>query len=168
VCGCDSWPCAGYGIDFAERYRWLPYIGVPKPEIVAQLVAARKAQEQKQLERIARQQAARIDSAATAAAPAPAAATQQPSVQPPQPATKEKQPAAPVPVVATKDAAGARGGDKAASQTPATPFVLNPSLVVSSVVNGRPKTAAVGAAATPHANGTRVALLPKPMAPGSN
>ncbi len=20
----------GYGIDFAERYRWLPYIGVPK------------------------------------------------------------------------------------------------------------------------------------------
>ncbi|GFH28428.1 hypoxanthine phosphoribosyltransferase, partial [Haematococcus lacustris] len=23
----------GYGIDFAERYRWLPYIGVPKPEL---------------------------------------------------------------------------------------------------------------------------------------
>jgi hypothetical protein len=39
----------GYGIDFAERYRWLPYIGVPKPEVVASLVAEREAQELKLL-----------------------------------------------------------------------------------------------------------------------
>lgn len=26
----------GYGIDYAEKYRYLPYIGVPKPEFIKQ------------------------------------------------------------------------------------------------------------------------------------
>lgn len=40
----SAWSCtsAGYGIDFAERYRWLPYIGVPKPEIVEQIQSENK------------------------------------------------------------------------------------------------------------------------------
>lgn len=42
----------GYGIDFAERYRWLPYIGVPKPEVVQAILEenARKDEEKKQKE----------------------------------------------------------------------------------------------------------------------
>jgi len=35
----------GYGIDFAERYRWLPYIGTPKPEVVKRIMAERKQQQ---------------------------------------------------------------------------------------------------------------------------
>lgn len=44
---CIDVMCAGYGIDFAERYRWLPYVGIPKPEVVQAILAENKAKEER-------------------------------------------------------------------------------------------------------------------------
>ena len=39
-----NWCVVGYGLDFAERYRNLPYVGVLKPEVYApKETPARKA-----------------------------------------------------------------------------------------------------------------------------
>ncbi len=56
------------GIDFADRYRWLPYIGVPKPEVVAAIKAARLKQLEEERVRLEAQVLARAEEAAVLAA----------------------------------------------------------------------------------------------------